>query len=185
MKVILYMATTVDGMIAKENDDTSFVSETEWKSFRLMIQRVGNIIIGERTYKIMEKGGEFKDMGGIRAVAVSHDGFIQTTQGSSSVVRSPKEALELLEKEGFQEALVAGGGQLNGSFMEENLIDELYLDIEPIVLGKGIKLFNGKELEIKLELIETRKLSENAIQLHYRVLRGVRYSVSNRFGHTE
>ena len=59
------MAVSVDGMIARENDDTSFVSETEWKNFHSMVQRVGNIVVGERTYKIMEKGREFE---GLRAI---------------------------------------------------------------------------------------------------------------------
>lgn len=46
MKVILYMATTINGLIAKENDNVSWVSETEWESFSGMIKKTGNMIIG-------------------------------------------------------------------------------------------------------------------------------------------
>ncbi len=46
MKVILYMAVTPNGMIAKKNDDTSWVSEIEWKNFSSMIKKYGNMIIG-------------------------------------------------------------------------------------------------------------------------------------------
>jgi len=60
MKIILYMAITINGFIAKENDDTSFVSEIEWRSFRKMIKNVGNMIIGSRTYEIMRGGEESK-----------------------------------------------------------------------------------------------------------------------------
>jgi len=49
MKTILYMAMAINGFIAKENDDTSFVSEVECNGFRKMIGNVGNMIIGSRT----------------------------------------------------------------------------------------------------------------------------------------
>ncbi|MEM5772619.1 MAG: hypothetical protein QXL86_00085 [Candidatus Aenigmatarchaeota archaeon] len=39
MKIVLYMAATPNGMIAKENDDTSWVSEVEWKSYSSMIKK--------------------------------------------------------------------------------------------------------------------------------------------------
>ena len=65
--------------------------------------------------------------------------------------------------------MVCGGGELNSSFMKENLVDEMYIDIEPLVFGKGIKVFADAVFEKKLELIETKKFSPNEIQLHYKV----------------
>lgn len=171
MKVILYMATTVNGFIAKENDDTTFVSDVEWESLQKMVRRTGDIIIGTRTYEIMSKGNELAKLDGLKAVVVVSDGSFKTSSPNHFVVNSPKEALALLEREGFREALVAGGGKLNASFMEENPIDEIYLDIEPVALGKGIKLFAEKDFERKLELIGTKKLSPHELQLHYRVLK--------------
>jgi riboflavin biosynthesis pyrimidine reductase len=67
--------------------------------------------------------------------------------------------------------LVAGGGKLNGSFMKEGLIDDIYLDVEPTILGNGIKLFGDRELEKKLRLIGMKRLSRNEIQLHYKVIK--------------
>ena len=64
-----------------------------------------------------------------------------------------------------------GGGTLNTSFMAENLIDEIYLDVEPIVFGKGIRLFKENDFEAKLKLLEIKKLSNDEIQLHYQVLK--------------
>jgi len=47
--------------------------------------------------------------------------------------------LEILRD--FEEVIVAGGGMLNASFIADNLVDEICLDIEPIILGEGIPLF--------------------------------------------
>lgn len=55
MKTILYMATTIDGFVAKKDDSTGFVSDVEWDSFQAEMKRVGNIIIGRRTFELMEK----------------------------------------------------------------------------------------------------------------------------------
>ena len=169
MKTILYMAMSVDGFIARENDDTSFVSDTEWESFRSMIRRTKDIIVGARTYEIMKAGGEFKGLEDTRVLVVAADNSTKLLQKNHSAVSSPKEALSILEKEGFREVLVAGGGTLNGSFMEQGLIDEIYLDVEPVALGKGINLFGGKNVDARLKLLESKKLSENEIQLHFQI----------------
>lgn len=171
MKVILYMAITINGFIAKENDDTSFVSEIEWDNFRNMIKSTGNMIIGSRTYEIMRDGEEFKNLENIRVLVVSENANFKTIADNHSITKSPKDALAILEKEVFDKALVAGGGTLNASFMAENLIDEIYLDVEPVVFGKGIRLFREDDFEAKLKLLETKKLSDNEIQLHYQVLK--------------
>lgn len=58
---------------------------------------------------------------------------------------------------------------MNSSFLKERLIDEIYLDVEPIILSNGIKLFADAEFESKLELIEIKKISKDEVQLHYKV----------------
>ncbi len=166
MKVTLYLSITANGLIAKESDDTSWVSSTEWKNFRSMIKKAGNMIIGRRTYEVMCKNKEFEKLGKVKIVVVS-----QTLRMDKSitVVKSPREALTYLQQQGFFTALICGGGKLNSSFMKEKLIDEIYLDLEPIILGKGIKLFADAKFEAKLELIGIKKLSKEEVQLHYRV----------------
>ena len=77
----------------------------------------------------------------------------------------------MLEQKGFTFAFLAGGGQLNTSFVKENLIDEIYLDVEPLVFGKGIRVFAEGDFELELELLETKKLNPNTVQLHYKVLK--------------
>ena len=81
----------------------------------------------------------------------------------------PKAVLESLEKEGINQVCLCGGGKINGSFIKEGLVDEIYLDIEPKLLGKGIQLFGDCDFEADLELIEVKNLSNNEVQLHYKV----------------
>ena len=81
----------------------------------------------------------------------------------------PEEAIKHLETLGFQEALVLGGSKINSSFMKNGLVDEIYLDVHAHILGQGIPLFAPADFEYKLELLEIKKLSEQTLQLHYKV----------------
>lgn len=162
------MATTANGYIAKENNETPW-SDEEWQSFSKFVKEIKNIVIGRNTYEIMKKDDEFNKIGNPFTVVVSKEDFAYNS--NFVIAKSPKEALKILKEKNFAKALVAGGGMLNSSFMKENLIDEIYLDIEPIVFGKGIKLFSDNNFDAKLELIENKSLSKNTIQLHYKVLK--------------
>src|SRR3989338_3910249 len=126
-KVILYMAISLNGMIAKSDDDTSWVSKEEWDSYSLAVRTAGNLIVGHRTYEILTKQPEFSEFKDVKLVVVTQENF-QTLAPNHLVAKSPKEALELLKN--FEEVVVAGGGTLNASFGEENLIDEIFIDIE-------------------------------------------------------
>jgi len=166
MKVILYMCITVNGLIAKEDDDTSWISEEEWNTYKEIAKRVGNIIVGHRTYDIFTKQVEFEEIKEAKFVVVANNN-VQLVSDNHTVVKTPEEALKLFNNE--DEVLVVGGGILNSTFIKQGLIDEIYIDIEPIIFGKGIPLFKPDDFERDLELIESRLLSKNTIQLHYKI----------------
>ncbi len=163
MKVILYMAMSVNGYIAKRNDETPW-SKEEWKSFSSFVKKTGNLVIGRRTYELMKEDG-FKNFGNPLVIVVTHRKIRDVL-----AAKSPKDAITILKRKGFKTVLVAGGSRLNSSFIKPELIDELYIDVEPLILGKGIPFFQGENFEKKLNLIDISKLSKNTIQLHYSVL---------------
>jgi dihydrofolate reductase len=168
MKVILYMASTANGFIAKRDDDTSWISKEEWDSYSAMIREKRCSIIGHRTYDILTKQQEFSELKDVRLIVVArHD--ITLVDPRHAVAHSPKEALELAKD--FKEVVVAGGGILNASFFAENLVDEIYLDVEPIIFSPGIPLFGDKAFEKKLELVGQKRIGDNGTQLHYRVMK--------------
>lgn len=175
MKVILYMAMTVNGMVAGEGDDTSWTSEEDWESFIKKTEEIGNLVIGRRTYELMLREGSidyFKKP--LTIIVVCRQKRYKTNYHSKHkvlVTHSPQAAIKILEGTNFRKVLVAGGGKLNASFMREGLIDEIYLDIEPKILGEGIRLFAEGDFNAYLELLGVRNLSSQTIQLHYRVKR--------------
>ena len=170
MKVFLNAAITPNGIIATRSGDTSFVTQNERKnSFAPMIGKSGNYIIGRKTYEAMRRKSEFDDTPQHVPVIVVSRKRVELARKNHFLAKSPKEALQQLKKMGHKKALVAGGGELYASFMKKRLVDEIYLDVEPTLLGQGIPLFSKQSFEATLELVGTKKLSKNEIQLHYKV----------------
>lgn len=169
MKVTLYMATSLNGFIARDNDDTSFVSDEDWKSFRKITKDVGNIVIGRKTYEIMKEENEFEKLEDINVYVLTHKKLKDDNPKIKFLSENPQEVLNIIENDGFERILISGGGRLNSSFMKNNLVDEIFIDIEPFILGKGIKLFSEDDFETKLDLVDVKKLSDKTVQLHYQV----------------
>lgn len=171
MKVILYMAVTVNGLIAKEDDSADFLTATESSSYVSTVQSAGALVIGRRTYEVLSEQPEFQEFvkSGVKIMALSHNDSLELKDPSHRIAHSPKEALDLLKDQ--TEVIVAGGAKLNASFMKENLIDEIYLDIEPAIIGKGIPLFVGENFNVELKFLGQEMLSKNEIQLHYEIVK--------------
>mgnify|MGYP001567556414 CR=1 FL=1 len=77
-----------------------------------------------------------------------------------------------MEKEGYENMILLGGSTLNTSFFKENLVDELYLTIEPRIFGEGRQLINEGKFESILQLQSVKKLNkQGTLLLHYLVER--------------
>lgn len=127
--------------------------------------------MGKNTFHAANNYGYFPFPEAVNVV-VTHEKF-ENTWGDKVIFtdKSPKEVLAMLEERGFTNAFLAGGGLLNSSFAKEKLIDEIYLDVEPLLLGKGIPVFAQSDFEFELKLLEVKKLNENTVQLHYAVIK--------------
>lgn len=169
MRVLMYMAQTANGIIATENDEVSFVSHASWDSFDALSRKAKNIIIGYGTYEVSVADGTFP-YGNRYNIIVSKKHASDPWKDNYAFVSSPREALQLLESNGFTTAFVGGGSSLNASFLKEGLVDELIIDIEPMLLGSGKPLFAPlKDTSIPLELLKVKKLTSQEVQLHYKI----------------
>jgi len=169
MKVILYMAMSLNGQIARPNNKEDFISDTSWKSFVNLVNKYGTLVIGRKTYEVVKKDKEynFKQFKKISKVIVSKS---KIKVRDYLIASSPKDAIKKLKTQGFKNILVVGGPTLNSSFAKSNLIDEIILNIEPTIVGKGISLFKQENFDLNLKLIKIKKFKD-ILQLHYKVIK--------------
>lgn len=80
---------------------------------------------------------------------------------------SPAALVGRLRKQRGKNIWMMGGGELAREFFREDLIDELYLGIVPVLLGEGIPLFPAGFPERKFTLVENKTYSQGLIALRY------------------
>lgn len=169
MKVILYMAISVNGFIAKTNHETPW-TDAELQSYRTKVQEVGNVIVGKTTFDMMCDENIFTDLGKPLVVVLTSSKE-KPSMKNVVFVENFKQAIKTLEEKGFSTALVGGGGQADTAALHSGLLDELFIDIEPLVFGKGIPLFSPCDNNLQLKFLESKKNGESGIQLHYAVVK--------------
>ena len=74
-----------------------------------------------------------------------------------------------LKAEAGKDIWLMGGGELAKSLFVENLVDEISLNIHPVLLGTGIPLFPGLGKQLDLELLECKAHQNGCVQVTYRV----------------
>ena len=172
-KVVLYIASSLDGYIATKEHNLDWLFSVEGEGdngYSKFYETVDTILIGRVTYDwIMEhENGNFPYKGKECYV------FSRTKKEENEHVTFVDEDIapfmkDLKSKNGKSIWLV-GGGELLVNFIKENLVDELFITVAPRLLGKGIPLFKSSDFQTSLTLISINRFNQFA-ELHYEVVR--------------
>ncbi len=168
--IILYIAVSLDGYIAKTGDDLSFLSrvklEGEDYGYSDFIRTVDTVIMGRRTYDwILGQVPEF--------IHADLDTWIitHTPRPPAGNVRfytgSLKELVLRLKSTKGRNIFIDGGAEIVNILLRDKLIDEFYISIVPVLLGEGIRLFDNNRPEQVLTLAETLPYPSGLVTLHY------------------
>lgn len=167
MKKILMMAITVDGKIAKHTTHAAtWTSKADKKNFIEETKKAGAIIMGQVTYDTIGRPLPNRlniVMNPEPDTSKNIPGVLEFTN------RQPKELLAELESRGFQSVIIGGGASINGLFLSQGFIEEIWLTVEPKIFGNGLPLFSNVDVDLNLELLEIRKLDKNVFQMRYKV----------------
>lgn len=171
MDAVLFMAMSVNGTIARNNDSEDFLSHYGWEKFVFLAKKYGNFIIGRRTLEVVRReyiGFGFDYLEHLDKIVVSSQYDYEPGDGYH-LVKSPQEAVEYLESKGHNLALLTGGATLNGSFAEAGLLSRVVINVEPVVVASGKTLFNSKKLDMDLELEDTETSDNGVLTMQYKV----------------
>ncbi len=169
-KVIVYIATSLDGYIAKPDGDFSFLfaveKEGEDYGYADFVKTVDTAIVGRKTYdKIISMGYGFphhdKESYIITRISRPSVGSVNFYTGSL------KELVLNLKSKAGKHIFVDGGAEIVNELLKDNLIDEFYISVIPVLLGDGISLFKGGRPEIELQLINSTHFDKGLVQMHY------------------
>jgi dihydrofolate reductase len=169
--VVVYIACSLDGYIAKPNDDLSFLSlveqEGEDYGYQDFIQTIDTVIMGRKTYDwVMRQVPSFPH--------ADKEAYIITRTPKPAVgnitfyTDDVKELIRQLKHKEGKNIFVDGGAEVIHTLLQENLIDEFYISILPILLGEGVRLFKEGFQEQELQLLEVKPFEKGLVQLYYK-----------------
>jgi dihydrofolate reductase len=170
-KVVLFIAASLDGFIARENGEIDWLIESEGgegdNGYKEFYDGISTVIMGNSTYKhvlVLSEQFPYADKE-VYVFTAEPDKInppeLQYYSGSASELVN-----ELREKDQAGDIWLVGGANLAETFFRKKLVDELILTYIPVVLGRGIPLFNENTPETSLNL-KSVKTYNQFVTLHY------------------
>ncbi len=171
-QIYLYIAMSLDGYIAKPDDDIDFLSKVEIHGedygYNDFVQNVDTIIWGRRTFdKVLSFGDElpYKDKA-IYVISNSRTGSYQHAVYHNDVI---KLISELKQQEG-KHIYCDGGAEIVYELLKNKLLDRVIVSVIPHLLGNGIRLFKDGRPEQDLRFKRSVSYPSGLVQLWYDVI---------------
>ena len=169
MKTTLFLSVSIDGLIA-DKEGIPLFPEGAWEDWCSMVNDADNVIAGRSSYEQLKNDDMASMLHPTHKIVLSSRDM---ELGDSSWVqaKSPLEALEILRNKGVEEAIIGGGRAVAYSFMRQQLVDNLVIDLQPVAFGVGTPMF-GDAMDIsRLKLLNSHPLNDDALRLRYQVIR--------------
>jgi len=169
----IYIATSLDGYIAKPNDDLGFLKlvekEGEDYGYADFTATIDTIILGRKTYDwvLKEVGPSHYDNGERNVYVITRTGkpgIGKTTFYTGDLT----ELVQQLKSGNGKNIYCDGGAEVINELLKNDLIDEMIISIIPVLVGNGTRLFQDGRPEQQLELVHTKTFETGLVQLHYK-----------------
>lgn len=144
------------------NEEAKAISAESWKG-------VDAMLMGRKTYEFAVKSGG-GDAGASKVTTYIFSSTMAEAPAGAELVKGDAAAFvaRLKASEGG-DIIVLGGGELASALIESGLVDEIGLNVHPILLGDGIPFFRPMARRVELALIEARAMTDDCVLLRYRV----------------
>lgn len=170
MHVFIIVSITADGFIArfKEQSSLNWTSREDKQFFVKRSKQAGVIVMGRTTFDTIDaKYKPLKDRLNIVYTSKSAKDYLPQGEWALDKTKfrtttlSPQDLVASLVKEGCRELAICGGASIYTNFLQAGVVDTLYLTVEPVVFGDGIKFFNQQiNNDLQLRLKSSKKLND-------------------------
>jgi dihydrofolate reductase len=169
-KVTFGVANSLDNFIARNDhavdwllwgkDAAAIVAEF-WKT-------IDTVVMGRKTYEVALKSG-MRAYPGVKNYVFSRTLKKRPDDQVEIISQDVAAFVRRLKKQKGKAICVMGGGELARPLLEADLIDEIGLNIHPVLLGSGIPLFLPRKRQLNLKLLECRPFRNGCVFVRYSV----------------
>lgn len=164
-RYIAFVAASVDGHIPlSSKHPPDWTSEEDWKFFQKSLARIDAIVVGRNTYESVAERLCKRN-----TFVLSRRPKTLALRGTVTFVNPEKVNLPNL-LEGHKSVAVLGGGAVYQFMLENKLLDELFITIEPFIFGHGKEMFVGGTRTAQVSLLSVKRLNRTGtLLLHYQI----------------
>ncbi|MBX2906009.1 MAG: dihydrofolate reductase [Taibaiella sp.] len=169
-KVILGLAVSLDGFIEGPNGEYDWCYTDQDYGMTDFLNSVDTILFGRKSYEVAIAAG---DNYGMPDLPKMKEYVFSTTlrsvkPGAVLVKEDTVGAVKQIKADPGKDIWLFGGAALTSSLIKDGLVDELWLSVHPILLGKGRPLFDGLQRRYELELLDTKVYDTGLVSMRYR-----------------
>jgi len=160
-KIILSVAISLDGLIEGPNGEYDWCPPPSKKEMNDFLTKIDTIFLGRKSFELVGKSMFPKK---------EHYVFSTTLKkavGFQLINHDTKQQVIEMKKRPGKDIWLFGGANLVTFFMNEKLIDEMWLAVVPIVLGSGKPLFSEINQQTHFNLVEAVP-KEGYVSLYYK-----------------
>ncbi|NTS41857.1 dihydrofolate reductase [Flavisolibacter sp. BT320] len=188
-KIISFMHLSLDGFVAgpKGEMDWIKINEEIFRHVGKRIQQTDTALYGRKTFEMMEA---YWPTAADKPTASQHDiehaswyskahkvVLSKTLRGeplpnTTIISDNLRDELAAVKQKAVGEILLFGSPTATHSLIEQDLVDGYWLFVNPVLLGRGIPLFNGIQNKTPLELVSTKPFACGVTELNYIVNSG-------------
>ena len=163
MSVFFYGCISLDGYLSGKNHDLSWLYESgspEETSYEEFYKSMDIAIMGRNTFNEVSKMGSISEIypSTTNYVFTSHDDI--NTDSVTAISGSLADFIETIDKN--KNIWIVGGGGILSTLLNENLVDKMYIQVAPVIIGEGIRLFQNKELSKRFKLLDVKQYGQFA-----------------------
>jgi dihydrofolate reductase len=179
-KIIVYIATSADGFIARPDGDIEWLNRrprTVDYGLREFYPTIDTILLGRKTYdwglNYSKKTGNAKGLFDTKVAnyVFSRKPPRRALPGVEFVTEPVKAFAQRLRATPGKHIWMMGGGGLIASFLDAGEIDEFDIHVIPVFIGKGIRLVAPRRRDVPLHLRSMKKYPDGVVRLRYKVAR--------------
>ena len=162
-KIILSVAVSLDGFIEGPNGEYDWCPPPSRKEMDNFLQGIDVIFMGRKSY---EMAGEF--MVPEKMTYVFSNKLKQVRGKNVKLLNGDvMKEVEIIRKQKGKDIWLWGGANLTTTFINQNLVDEMWLGVAPVVLGKGKPLFQNVEQRKHYTITSVDKITDKTHKAGY------------------
>jgi len=180
-KVTIHMVSSLDGIIAKQDNSVSWFETSDYydkgvseQNAEEFLKTIDCYVMGARTYEhALELSKSYGWVyGDVPTIVITHRNLPVERQNIEFYTGDLNKLVNKRLKPSYRNVWLVGGAMLVKDFIRLKLADELRLSVLPVILGDGILFFDNLGQEQILHLKDVTAYKTGMVELWYEIKKG-------------